>query len=72
MVHEIQTLPHVVEVYSLGEKEKGVFELSVESEPDADIRRDLFAPAVPEGLAHDGPEEHRPHPGGPVPAAYQL
>ena len=43
MVHEIQTLPHVVEVYSLGEKEKGVFELSVESEPDADIRRDLFA-----------------------------
>ena len=42
MVHEIQTLPHVVEVYSLGEKEKGVFELSVESEPDADIRRDLF------------------------------
>ena len=43
MVHEIQTLPHVVEVYSLGEREKGVFELSVESEPDADIRRDLFA-----------------------------
>ena len=43
MVHAIQGLPHVVDVYSLGEKEKGVFELSVESEPETDLRRDLFA-----------------------------
>lgn len=43
MVHELRGLPHVVDVYSLGEKEKGVFEISVESEPEADVRRDLFA-----------------------------
>ncbi len=43
MVHAIQALPRVVDVYSQGEKEPGVFELSVESEPDADLRRDLFA-----------------------------
>lgn len=43
MVHAIQALEHVVEVYSLGEKEPGVFELSVEAEPEADLRRDLFA-----------------------------
>ena len=27
----------------MGEKEKGVYELSVESEPNADVRRPLFA-----------------------------
>ncbi len=43
MVHAIRTLPHVVDVYSLGEKEPGVFEISVESQPEADLRRDLFA-----------------------------
>ena len=36
-------MPGVVDAYSLGEKEKGVFELSVESTPDNDIRRDVFA-----------------------------
>lgn len=43
MVHAIKTLPNVVEVLSYGEKERGVFEISVESAPDADLRRDLFA-----------------------------
>lgn len=32
----------VVEVQSLGQKEDGVFEYSVEAEPGSDIRRDLF------------------------------
>lgn len=43
MLHAIQGLDHVVEVYSMGEKEPGVFEISVESSPEADLRRDLFA-----------------------------
>ena len=43
MVHELMTLPHVIDVYSLGEKEKGLYELSIEAELDTDIRRDLFA-----------------------------
>ena len=43
MAHELMTLPHVIDVYSLGEKEKGVYELSIEAELDTDIRRDLFA-----------------------------
>ena len=43
MVHELMTLPHVIDVYSLGEKEKGVYELSIEAELDTDIHRDLFA-----------------------------
>lgn len=43
IVHAIQGMEQVVDVYSLGEKEKGVFEISVESAPDADLRRDLFA-----------------------------
>lgn len=43
MIHAIQALDRVVEVTSLGEKEPGVFELSVECEPDADLRRDIFA-----------------------------
>lgn len=42
-VHAIKELEHVVDVYSLGEKEKGVYEISVESAPGADIRRSLFA-----------------------------
>ena len=43
MVHAVYTLDRVLDVTSLGEKEPGVFELSVESEPTADLRRDLFA-----------------------------
>lgn len=43
MVHALQNVPGVVDTYSLGEKEKGVFEISVESTPDNDIRRDVFA-----------------------------
>ena len=43
MVHALQNVPGVVDAYSLGEKEKGVFEVSVESTPDNDIRRDVFA-----------------------------
>ena len=33
----------ILEVYSLGEKEKGVFEISIEGEPNYDLRRNLFA-----------------------------
>lgn len=32
----------IVEVQSLGQKEQGVYEFSIESEPGSDIRRDLF------------------------------
>lgn len=42
MVSAISALPGVVDVYSLGEKETGVYEISVESEENADIRRPLF------------------------------
>lgn len=43
MVHALQNVPGVVDAYSMGEKEKGVYDLSVESTPDNDIRRDVFA-----------------------------
>ena len=43
MVHALQGVPGVVMAYSMGEKERGVYELSVESTPDKDIRRDVFA-----------------------------
>ena len=39
----IRGMEHIVEVYSLGEKEKGVFEISIEGEPNYDLRRNLFA-----------------------------
>lgn len=42
MLSAIVQMEHVVEATSLGEKEPGVFELSVEAEPDYDLRRDLF------------------------------
>ncbi len=42
LVREIGRLPGVVEVYSLGEKEPGAFEVSIETDPAADVRRDLF------------------------------
>lgn len=43
MVHAIMALPQVIDVLSYGEKEPGVYEISVESAPDVDLRRDLFA-----------------------------
>ncbi len=43
MVHAIRALPRVQEVISLGEKEPGVFEISIETDPNSDPRRDLFA-----------------------------
>ncbi|RKJ39357.1 ATP-binding cassette domain-containing protein [Acutalibacter sp. 1XD8-33] len=43
ILHAIEALDHVTDVYSLGEKEPGAFDFSVESEQDTDIRRDLFA-----------------------------
>ena len=33
---------HIEDVYSLGEKEPGVFEISVEAEAGYDLRRNLF------------------------------
>ena len=43
ILHAIEAMERVVDVYSLGEKEEGAYEFSVESAPDVDIRRDLFA-----------------------------
>lgn len=43
MVHSIMALPQVTDVLSYGEKEPGVYEISIESAPDVDLRRDLFA-----------------------------
>ena len=43
ILQAIRGMEHSVEVYSLGEKEKGVFEISIEGEPNYDLRRNLFA-----------------------------
>ncbi len=45
----LKTLHKVKEVQPLGEKEPGVFEFTVEGEPGADLRRDLFALASRKG-----------------------
>ena len=42
LLHALKGLPNVLEVESLGEKEPGVFEMTVESQPNADLRRDIF------------------------------
>ncbi len=42
LLSAISQMEHVKEAVSLGEKEPGVFEISVEGEPDCDLRRDLF------------------------------
>ena len=43
VLHAIRALDKVVDVTSMGEKEPGVFEYTVEAGLDQDIRRDLFA-----------------------------
>ncbi len=43
LVHAIKSMDHVKEVFSYGEKEKGVYEISIEAEDEVDIRRNLFA-----------------------------
>ncbi|WP_322202263.1 ATP-binding cassette domain-containing protein [Acutalibacter intestini] len=43
ILHAIEALEHVEDVYSLGEKEPGAYDFSIESALDVDIRRDLFA-----------------------------
>ena len=43
ILQAIRGMEHIVEVYTLGEKEKGVFEISIEGEPNYDLRRNLFA-----------------------------
>ncbi len=43
VVAAIRTLEHMEEVYSLGEKEPGVFEISIEAKAGYDLRRNLFA-----------------------------
>lgn len=43
IIQGIRELEHVANVFSLGEKEPGVYELEIEAEPDVDIRRSLFA-----------------------------
>lgn len=43
LLSAIAGLEHVVEATSLGEKEPGVFEISVEAEQDHDLRRPLFS-----------------------------
>lgn len=42
-LHAFRGLEHVTDVQAFGEKEPGVFEFSVESETDQDVRRPLFA-----------------------------
>ena len=42
IVQALKGLDHVVDVFSLGEKEPGVFEISVEGEPGCDLRKNLF------------------------------
>ncbi len=42
LVSAVKEISNVVDVYSIGEKEKGVYEISIEAKEDADIRRDLF------------------------------
>ena len=49
MVHALRALPRIVEVVSMGEKEPGVYEISVETEPTADPRKDIFALMVRKG-----------------------
>ena len=36
-------MENVIEAVSFGEKEPGVYEYSIESSPDVDLRRNLFA-----------------------------
>lgn len=43
IVQAIRGLEHIEEVYSLGEKEKGVYEVSIEGKAGYDLRRNLFA-----------------------------
>lgn len=43
ILHAIEAMEKVVDVYSMGEKEPGAFDFSVESDMDVDVRRDLFA-----------------------------
>lgn len=42
IVQAMKGLDRVVDVFSLGEKEPGVFEISVEAEPGVDLRKNLF------------------------------
>lgn len=42
LVTSISEIEHVSEVYSLGEKESGVYEISIKTEQDTDIRKELF------------------------------
>lgn len=43
VIQAIKELENVEEVYSLGEKEAGVFEISIEAKQNVDIRKPLFA-----------------------------
>ncbi|MGN0479615.1 MAG: ABC transporter ATP-binding protein [Hominenteromicrobium sp.] len=43
IVQAIRGMEHIEDVYSLGEKEKGVYEISIEGKPGYDLRRNLFA-----------------------------
>ncbi len=42
MVSALHALEHVTDVFSYGEKEPGVFEISVEGDPGYDLRRNIF------------------------------
>lgn len=49
LVKAVKSLEKVQKVYSMGEKEKGIFEIQIESKPDTDVRRDLFNLVVKKG-----------------------
>lgn len=43
ILHALTSMENVIEAVSFGEKEPGVYEYSIESSPDVDLRRNLFA-----------------------------
>ena len=51
ILQAIRGMEHIVEVYSLGEKEKGVFEISIEGEPNYDLFRKAPIPSFFPGPA---------------------
>lgn len=42
LIKAVRALENVTDVYSTGEKEKGAFEIHIESKPNTDVRRALF------------------------------
>lgn len=67
----LKAIKNVVSVQSLGEKEPGVHEFSVEAKEGTDLRRDVFRLAVKKGLAYSGYVQYGPFIGRRVPKTDQ-